>query len=317
MEQGNRPPKKEQAEDSFFASLATLTVAYDIEAIDVTEKPYPYNILLAHSCANRQLKKSGQEVKLSIMQDKKGAVQLATHHKYNVGMTLYYIPVLPLYRLLQDRAQKQTAELLLSVFSYLYHSAGISYYKEEDSTLGYHCECLREMYIEDGDGYGEAEHNTYVSALNEASHYGEVMQRKIYNLYHLNHFQQRIDIYKPKTALERACLKLAKTANALLEQYPNQTIHRNMASEENDDEYEYGVIRAAQYISFIAETKGALYENIAQGINDEFGEYNGMEEPARTQVFNMKDEPDAGGLDFEYKLFPLLIKLCTLLNDLP
>ncbi|MFH6997400.1 hypothetical protein ACHRVZ_05660 [Flavobacterium sp. FlaQc-57] len=144
FEMGKKIPDQFQVENDFFNSLALLTGLYGFEVLDTTGKSYPYNILLAHCHAQKQLNSLGRDIELSIMQCNNGCVKLATKHIYNTCNTLYYIPVLPLYKLLQDRKQKQTAELLLSVFAYLYHIAGIPYYREDNSYLYYHYECMEE-----------------------------------------------------------------------------------------------------------------------------------------------------------------------------
>jgi hypothetical protein len=45
----------------------------------------------------------------------------------------------------------------------------------------------------------------------------------------------------------------------------------------DDDENE--IIGMEKYISFIADTKGWLYESLSDSINNEFNEYGAMEEP--------------------------------------
>ncbi|OYX85997.1 MAG: hypothetical protein B7Y83_02880, partial [Flavobacteriales bacterium 32-34-25] len=72
-----------------------------------------------------------------------------------------------------------------------------------------------------------------------------------------------------------------------------------------------------QYISFIAENEGVLFENISRAINDEFNECSEIEEPRLLQIFDSENRFSNKNLDFEYRLFPLLIDLCSLLNETP
>ena len=69
-----------------------------------------------------------------------------------------------------------------------------------------------------------------------------------------------------------------------------------------------------KYISFIADSKGWLYENIKDSINNEFNEYGVMEEPTISKQFD-GSEITATNLDFENRLFALLNDLCGLLYD--
>ena len=315
FEQGDKLPDPKQTQTGFFNSLVILTEVNGFEIMNVENKPYPYNILLTHSCVQKQLRKSGQDIELSIMQDKKGTVKLATNHSYSTGNTLYYIPVLPLYRLLQNKKQKQTAELVLSVFAYLYHIAGIPYYRENNSYLFYQYECMEEWLIDDLENDRAEEDNSIISEFNKAIYYGDIMFRKIYNPYHLNCFKQRTDSYKPSTSFQKDCFDVAEKALALLLEYPDYTIFHNTSNREF--EHDDGVIKAEQYISFIANSDGLLYENIARVINDEFNECSEMEEPTLLQIYSTENHPSNKGLDFEYRLFPLLNDLCTLLNNMP
>lgn len=313
-EQDNDLPESVKIEKDFFESLRILTKHYGFETIAVRDKSYPYNILLAKEQIQKQLKKLEQDIELSIMQDDKGIVKLMTKHSYYTNMTLYYIPVLPLYRLLQDKKQKRTAELLLSVFAYLYHIAGIPYYRENNTYLFYQYEYVQE-WLMDWDESDDKELSTIRSEFKKASYYGDILFRKLYNLYHLNNFKQRIDSYKPTSAFEKKCLIVAKTAWDLMIQYPDNNIFRN-TSNQDFDEFD-GVIMAEQYISFIAENEGVLFENISRAINDEFNECSEIEEPKLLQIFDSENQFPNKNLDFEYRLFPLLIELCSLLNETP
>lgn len=314
FERSKKIPDQNQVEKDFFNSLAILTRLYGFEVLNTTGKSYPYNILLAHADIQKQLNSLGRDIELSIMQDD-SSVKLASKHVYNTCNTLYYIPVLPLYKLLQDRKQKQTAELLLSVFAYLYHIAGIPYYREDSSCLYYHYECMEEWMIDELEDEESETGNSMISELNTASYYGDVMHRKMYNPYHLSVFEKRISSYKFNNSFEKDCLSVAKKALALMLEYPDCTIFQSTSNREFENDE--GIIRAEQYISFIADTDGLLYENIARVINDEFNECSEIEEPTLLQIYDSENELTHKALDFECRMFPLLNDLCTLLNNMP
>ena len=315
FEKGEKLPDQFEVENDFFNSLAILKGLYGFETRNVANKSYPYNILLIYADIQKQLSQSAHDIELKIMQDDDGTVKLATQHCYNTCNTLYYIPVLPLYRLLQNRRQKKTAELLLSVIAYLYHIAGIPYYRQDSSCLFYHYECMEEWIIDELEDEESEDGNIMISELNTASYYGDVMHRKIYNPYHLSVFEKRIGSYKCTNSFEKDSLSVAKQALALFKQYPASTVFQNTSNRvfENSE----GIIRAEQYISFIADTDGQLYENIARVINDEFNECSEIEEPTVLQIYDAQNELSNTELDFEYRLFPLLNDLCTLLNNMP
>ena len=307
------PPQGNAVEKGFFASLEKVRKEYNLNQIDVTGKPYPYNILLAHEKLQQQLTTLGKEIVLSIQIDNQGETCLATTEMYNTGSTLYYIPVLPLYRLLLGKKQKRTAELLLSIFCYLYHGADIPYYRDDHTYIGNHYEGIGEWYAESIEN-GE-DSTAEISELNIAKHYGDIMHRKFYNLYHLDHFEQRINAYHPKNDIQQEVLTIAKQAFALLQEYPNTSVFRYTRLTD-DEGYDNEVIRAEQYVSFVARTDGNLYYQIEESVNAEFGECNLTEQPTLTKFYNSRYQKEGQSLDFEYRLFDLLDNLCFILNTL-
>jgi len=55
-EQAEIIPHKKEVEKGFFKSLSILAEAHHFSLLDVSDRPYPYNILLAHWDASQQLK---------------------------------------------------------------------------------------------------------------------------------------------------------------------------------------------------------------------------------------------------------------------
>lgn len=205
----------------------------------------------------------------------------------------------------------------MSVFSYLYHVAGVPYYTDNYSAFSYYYEMVREWLFEDLDGREETELNRNISELNAAEHYGEVIFRKIYTRYHLDYFKERLDRFTASDAFGLKCLEIAQSAFDLFTRYPDRSIFYHIKKEDDEQEYEDGIIRAEQYISFIADTEGWLYDNISEMVNSEFNECADMEEPCVEQVFDQFATSLQEGLEFEQRIFPLITDLCTLLNNLP
>src|SRR5688572_17534233 len=71
-------PERKQAEKGFFKSLSILSGLYGCEIMNVEDKPYPYNILLAHWNMLRLLNSTNQRVELAIIKDERNEVQLST-----------------------------------------------------------------------------------------------------------------------------------------------------------------------------------------------------------------------------------------------
>ncbi|WP_163407162.1 hypothetical protein [Flavobacterium ajazii] len=181
--------------------------------------------------------------------------------------------------------------------------------------MAYHYQCIGEWFSEEWEQDEIEQQNTMWTELNKASHYGNIIFRKIYNLYHLNYFKHRIDSFALSGTFAQECLKTAIRFFAVMQDYPNSNIFQNTLNEQFDQED--GIIRAEQYISFIADNEGVLYENIERAVNDEFNECCEMQQPAVFRIYDKENNPSQAGLDFEYRIFPLINDLCTLLNQIP
>lgn len=306
-------PAQQQVEKGFFTSLSILAGLCNYQPMPVNDYPYPANILLAHWEASLEVSRHSPQSKLSLVQCPKGNIRLAATERFDTNCTLYYIPVIPLYRILRDKRQRKAAELLLSVFAYLYRIAGVPYYRDPYSALAYYYDMVAEWLIECEYEYEAKEFNYNFSEINAAASIGDVMLRRMTNPCHLEHFANRIARFQPRNPFEDECLRIARTALNIYARYPDRNIFDNIRREKQD--YEEEVIRAEQYISFVADTDGWLYENITDMVNNEFNECMYMEEPTVTQVFDHKAKTLANDISFETKLFELITDLCSLLNN--
>lgn len=305
-------PEKRQVEQGFFKSLSSLSSLYGCEIMDVEDKPYPYNVLLAHWDISRKLEER-LKADVAIVKDDAGKVCLSTTQTCYEGNTLYYIPVLPVYRLLKDRTRKRCGELLLSVFSYFYHVVQVPYYRDSYSCMDYQYDMLKEWILDDRESYQRDELNAQISEFDQAAYYGDDMHRKLFNRYNLDQFVHRVKQFKPSDEWEQECLRLAAIALDLFHEYPDRSIFSRV---QRYDEYCDGeTISAEYYIHFVAESKGWLAEQVEQSVNSYLQECSRIEEPTITQLFNRKGI-EKETLDFEHRFFSLLEDLCTLLNEI-
>lgn len=304
-------------------SLSILAVSYSISQLDVSDKPYPYNILLAHWNAQKQLQRMPGKPELFIVEDEARQVKMATRQSATRSYSLYYIPVLPLYRLLKSKENKTGAHLLLSVFAYLCHVAGIPYYRDPESFLFYHYDIMEEWLTEDDGSIDEEDRAFNRKALDTASHGGDVIQRILYHTAHLEQFGERLALAKAENAFEQGCLSVAQTALNLWRDFPDGNIFRHLHSpyEDDGDDEDYNgydnTIHVGEYVHFIADTDSSLYDSIQQNIDAELNEKMHWEEHSLLSVYDENYSPNADSLDFENRLFRLLDELCYLLNELP
>ena len=304
----------QKTERDFYKSLSKLAQHYSFEPMQTKDFSFPYNIALSMWDMEAKVKRTNSNWdSFKLVQDSKKTF-FVSEERYNVGTTLYYIPVVPLFRMLYDKERKHTAQLLLSVCSYLYHIADIPYYRQEDSYLYWLYETHKD-WVEQDEETDATE--TYKSELRNAEYLGERMEQKLFNRNNLKFFEQRLSRFKSSNTFDKECWQVACNAFALFTEYPKASIFRNAPMPEEDpynDDYENEAIGMEKYISFISDTKGWLYESLMESINNEFNEYGSMEEPTISKAFDGSKITNVN-LDFENRLFALLDDLCTVLYD--
>lgn len=300
-------------ESDFYASLDSLAGHYSIMPMATRHFEYLYNMALAVWDLQEKLKKTvGNFSELRVLQDSH-RTYLLSEEKYTTGTTLYYIPIEPIYQMLKDPKYKKNAHLLLSVCSYLYHSADVPYYRQQGSYLYWLYEMHREWTEQDED---REENEKYVREFDKAELIGDCMGQKIFSPMNLNFIEKRLNVFKCRDAFDKQCMDIGKKAFALFTDYPNESIFRNAPKNDRDEdeETENESIGLEKYISFISDTKGWLYESIEESINNEFNEYGAMDEPTILKCFD-GSELTENSLDFESRLFNLLDDMCALLYN--
>ncbi|UDQ54626.1 hypothetical protein [Chryseobacterium indologenes] len=310
-----------KTERDFYKSLSQLAEHYDIQPMPTRHFGYPYNVRLALMDVQKQLKGKTENWAGVRLIDKNGKTNFTVEERCNTGATLFYIPVVPLYRLLRQKTRRKAGCLLLSVCSYLYRNARIPYYRIEDSYLYWNYEILTDWMEQD------AEMEDYFVCKKElyrAELIGDVMGQKISDPRNLQFFEQRLKGFNPKDQFDKACFELAKKVFALYSQYPDESIfrnahHNNAIDPETRDENGYNdyneenVVTMDKYISFFAEGEGVVYDNLVSMINNEFNEYAEAQEPIIFKTFDGNSLLNES-LDFENNLFKVLNELCRLLN---
>ncbi|WP_233431406.1 hypothetical protein [Flavobacterium tructae] len=247
-------------QEDFYASLDRVAKHYDIAPMPARHFEYPYNTALALWDLQEKLKKSvGNFSELRVLQES-GKTYLLSEEKINTGTTLYYIPVEPIYQMLRDPKRKKNAQLLLSVCSYLYHSADIPYYREQGSYLYWLYEMHRDWTEQDKD---REENQKYVREFDKSEMIGNCIEQKIFNRMNLDVFEKRLHCFKSRDGFDSQCRDTARKAFGLYIDYPNESIFRNAPiSEGYEEQTENEGIGMEKYISFISDTKGWLYESI-------------------------------------------------------
>jgi hypothetical protein len=304
-------------EEDFYRSFALLCGHYSIIPTETRSLGYPYNKAVALWEANSLLRARQEQIEIIEGRDAEGSIGLQAEETYNTGNTLYYIPVVPLHGLLQDRRTKHAAQLLLCTCAYLYHVAGIPYYTDESSYLCWQYDMIREWVENDPTDWEEESYNSNRAQLNTAEHIGKIMQRRLWNPCHLNRFADLVGRFEPLDSFACDCLSIAQKALGLWRDHPQGHVYRNADTQilhgDDEDDYNEDCITMDKYIGFCAETQGWLYHTLSECVNNEFNECRDIQQPVLTRTFDGRTQ-HTESLDFECRLFSLMDDLCYLLN---
>jgi len=304
-------------EEDFYRSFALLCGHYSIAPMETRSLSYPYNKAVALWEAKGLLRARQEQIEIIEGRDAAGRTVVQAEETYNTGNTLYYIPVVPLHKLLQDRKKKRAAQLLLCTCAYLMHVVGIPYYTDDSSYLCWQYDMIREWVENDPTDWEQESYNSNRSQLNRAEHIGTVMQRRLWNPCHLNHFEGVLERFEPLNSFGYDCLSIGEKALGLWRDHPQGHVYRHADIQilhgDDDDDYDEDCITMDKYIGFCAETEGWLYHTLSECVNNEFNECRDIQQPVLTRTFDGRAQ-DTESLDFECRLFSLMDDLCYILN---
>lgn len=315
-------PKLQQSEDidtvdrkaverDFYQSLSTLARRFGIEPMPTQSLSYPYNIISALENAREQLREktdNWQEIRL--VEDGDQAF-FAERKNYDTGMTLYYIPVMPLYRMLKSKRHRKAGHLLLSVCTYLYYIADVAYYRHEGCYLNSMYECLMEWDMESD----EETDPILLSEYGLSLMVGDIMDRKLRNRENLSRFKMRLDTFRSRDQFDSECEKLAGRFFALYQEYANTPLNRQFLPYTDSDEEWYGeTVTFDMYVSFGANNEGLLSDLLVELVNSQIQEYSRIEEPTIYEPIDDR-EITVGNFKFEERLYTLIDELICLLDE--
>jgi hypothetical protein len=310
---GINTPAWKQAEKEFLASVSHLCALYNWPLPDITGIAFPQNV----SKAYHQVKERLKECKMDsiIISDKKRKACLATVKCYDTGYTLYYIPVRPLWLLLQDKKQEELSRIIILLFRYLYHIAGLPYYRE-DSYLYNQYETLTDWLENDIDGDEDEQYRQHqAQQMKQLKDAGDEIFPLLKPLFKPTILKQAIKEYEQSKHWDNNIAKLAEDFLNLYNDYSSRSLHGSMQKKLlHPDESDY--IYLEQYLSFFWSSNDCFYDTLMDMINSELQEMGFQEEPVSIQYFDQPQEKEIHGFDFEQRFFQLADRLSELLNEL-
>ncbi len=304
-------------EREFFSSAEKLCSFYGIAPANFPLSVYPENIAKSIKDLKQKLEGVDKNLELIVAHDEDHAACLSVKKTFDTKTTLYYLPVEPLYDLLQDDKRKKTAELLLSVLAYLYQIGGIPYHGEQGSYLSSVYDMIYDWSSEEECFDDENEEQYILGHIELMGHRSKWLLEKLNKKVHLQKFEKRLNGFRPCSETEQELLALAKQAYALYCDFPNFSIIDRIDTGlfDQDENYDSCRVYAENYLSFIWSFTDCLYDQVMETVNNELQEYNEIDEPATIQFFDTVQLSQAHDHTFEIRFFDLLNGITDNLND--
>lgn len=300
-------------QQEFFQSLANFAEFYKLPITCTDNYCYPLNIKVAFENAKKAFDKMPTGLHVIIVKDESRIACISTVKTYNTGQCLYYLPVKPLVSLMQERSMRKRSDLLLSVFAYLYQVGRIPYFTE--GFLAGEYEMIEEWYNTGDMDYDEADYLIIKEIYRQKDYYGKKIFKSIAHKYHLQQFERRAQQFKPVSKKDLALHEVSSQLLAVYRQYPTRCIMDNIYEwpvQREDDEK----VLPDQYISFMWDAEGLLYDQLIETVNVRFQETVDVDEPAAIQYFDKLPKTEQHDLGFEEQLFESLHNLSDFLNSL-
>jgi hypothetical protein len=227
---------------------------------------------------------------------------------------LYYVPIKPLYDLLNSK-RVQEARLLLSVFAYLYQKACVPHYAGDNGFLQCQYEMIQEWLCQEPDNWDVPEYEACLSEVCMAEHFGAKLLKQMRHPYHLEQFEKRVQGFAPVNEKQMELLECSQKILQLFHDYSGKPFYANigqglLAPDEEER------ISPEQYLSFIWSSEGWLFEQLHQQVNCSLQEMTEADEPTALQYFDTLQAKESHDLDFESRLFTLIDELIYVLNKI-
>jgi hypothetical protein len=302
---------RERAEREFLCSLSIFCKHYDLQIPACVHDSFPQNIYQTQQTISQQLKGIDDKLWCITAKDDKHIATLATVKRFDTNMTLYYIPVRPLWHWVQCSQSQRIAELILDMFAYLEQVVKVPFYTEQDSYLASQYETL-EQWVND-DPEDEKYREQQLDELYTMQNAGLKIYAQIIDPQRLAEFESVVQNFQPRESWEQDWKSVAEAFLQLYRQYPERSvfdhIHADLLYPEDEDR-----IYADQYISFYWSGNDCFQDCLFEMIDNHFQEIAYMDEPAHVQLFDRTPENTTPNFDFETRLFDLINDLSRLLN---
>jgi hypothetical protein len=307
---------KARAEKEFFRSLANICTYYDLLIPDVADLTFPQNIYRSWEITAERITAIDKHLDCIILKDEQHTATLATIRQFNTDMTLYYIPVKPLWNWIQQAKHQDITEVIIAVFAYLQQVVQVPFYTEQGSYLHNQYSYLDEMINEDieNDEEEDAYRQEQLDELYTLQNAGIHLYRQISDPQKLEQMETTVLNYSNTENCNEDWAILAIEFVQLYNSYPTRSFFDNIRPDLCHPEIEERIY-AEQYISFYWSGTDCLQDSLFEMINCDFQEKGITDEPIAVELFDTLTEKKNENFGFEIRLLALLNRLCELLSN--
>ena len=301
-----------KTEGEFFYSLSNLCRLYGWVVPDTSHLDYPLNVATAfeivkNKCLDRKLN-------CLITNYKRNRTSIATTKTYDTGYTLYYIPVKPVWQILQKEDHPILTEIWLMLYRYLYQIGKVSYYRQ-GSYLNRIYEILQNWIDEDCDSEDEAYKKEQQETLNTMQDAGDRLFIHIRKKFNAGRLQYLLQQYRLSGYYEVEMEKIIKDCLQLWTDYPNRSVYDDIDCNVTIPEQEE-IIYLDTYLSFFWSGYDCLYDTLMEMINNELMEMSHQQEPVSLQCFDKPQVSEQHNFDFVNRFFELMEEISDMLNKM-
>jgi len=300
--------------ESIFSAARNLCDLYGIKQLDDEHLIYPPNVAKLVEDLQQQIAAIDNDANVLVISSEDRLPTLAVSKSFDTKTTLYYLPVEPLYLLMQQEERKPTAQLLLLVLCYFYQVGGIPYFGEKSSYLYCVYEMIYDWYSDEEICEDQTEYLYIIDHIQLVERESCKLLKELSDKHQLALLNDRLSQFSPKTKADENLKAIAIRVSALMEQFPVRSIMDSVADDLNGIDTE-GRISADHYLSFIWSGEDCLYDQLMETVNCELQEYNEIDEPMSIQLFDKPQNQISHDLSFEQEFFDLLNELSDNLYD--
>jgi hypothetical protein len=278
---------------------------------------YPLNIHAAFVQLKQQLGRVQPALSLAILQTSDGVTTLATAKEVDLQGCLYYIPLLPIFKLLRRKKARHIAPILIGIAAYIRQKMGMPCYSDWGSYMA-NVHGILEQWVDDTEGErNEQESAEYYREFRRAERVGNYMQRKLRQPLRIAKMATDFKAFVPAGTWQTRLQQLAVYFLHLDLAFPGRCLFNEIPTGFLDEETrEEDRVIKDQYLSFVYDHYSWLGEEVNDYVETSLQDCPVVDAPVTVQYFHQPQTKECHDATYEETCLRLLNEFAYLLNNL-